>query len=134
MKKEDVPQHHVKTFQGRCKPLYAVGADGRYEMVPSNGWEAEEIVLDQAVEEFRRLAAEAHARAKAGRGSPLEYHMYARRMDAVLLADISGLWLWRVKRHLRPGAFAKLAPSLQARHAEALGLPVEALLTLPEAP
>lgn len=134
MKKEDVPQHHVKTFQGRFKPIYAVGEDGKYEMVPSNGWEAEEIVLNQAVEEFRRLAAEAHARAKAGLGSPLEYHMFARRMDAVLLADISGFWLWRVRRHLRPGAFAGLAPADQARYAEALGLSVEALLTLPEAP
>jgi hypothetical protein len=103
-------------------------------VVPSNGWEAEEIVLDQAVEEFRRLAREAHARAKAGTGAPLEYHMYARRMDAVLLADISGFWLWRVKRHLRPGAFAKLPPALQSRYAEALGLSVPTLLALPEAP
>ena len=134
MKKEDVPQHHVKTFQGRFKPMYAVGEDGKYEVVPSNGWEAEEIVLDQAVEEFRRLAREAHARAKAGTGAPLEYHMYARRMDAVLLADISGFWLWRVKRHLRPGAFAKLPPALQSRYAEALGLSVPTLLALPEAP
>jgi hypothetical protein len=134
MKKSEVPQHRVKTFQGRYKPVYALGEDGKYEMVPSNGWEAEEIVLDQAVEEFQRLAREAHARAKAGAGSALEYHMYARRMDAVLLADISGLWLWRVKRHLRPGAFAALAPALQARYADALGLPVPILLALPEAP
>jgi hypothetical protein len=134
MKKEDVPQHQVKTFQGRFKPMYAVGEDGKYEMVPSNGWEAEEIVLDQAVEEFQRLAREAHARAKAGQGSALEYHMFARRMDAVLLADISGFWLWRVKRHLRPGAFAALPASTQSRYAEALGLSVQTLLTLPEAP
>ena len=134
MKKEDVPQHHVKTFQGRFKPMYAVGEDGKYEMVPSNGWEAEEIVLDQAVEEFQRLAREAHARAKAGQGSPLEYHMFSRRMDAVLLADISGFWLWRVKRHLRPGAFTNLSPSNQARYGDALGLSVQTLLTLPEEP
>ncbi|HXC63829.1 MAG TPA: hypothetical protein VNZ67_05695 [bacterium] len=134
MKKDEVPQHNAKAFMGRSKALYALAEDGSYQIVPSKGWEAEEIVLDQAVEEFQRLAREAHARAKAGAGSPLEYHMFARRMDAVLLADISGFWAWQVRRHLRPGAFAALPPSKQARYAEALGLPVETLLALPEAP
>ena len=66
MNKNDVPQHQAKAFMGRSKALYAVGEDGRYQIVPSNGWEAEEIVLDQAIDEFKRLAADAHARAKAG--------------------------------------------------------------------
>ena len=134
MKKEDVPQDRVKAFQGRSKALYAIDKDGRYALVPSNGWEAEEIVLDQAVDEFKRLAAEAHAAARSGEGSPLQYHMYARRMDLVLLADLSGQWQWRVRRHLRPGAFERLSARAQRRYAEALGLSVSQLSSLPEAP
>lgn len=132
MNKAEVPQDHVKAFMGRSKALYALGEDGLYQIVPSDGWEAEEIVLDQAIAEFKRLAAGAHARARAGEGSPLEYHMYARRMDLVLLADVSGFWRWQVRRHLRPGAFAALSAPKQRRYAEALGLDVEALKALPE--
>jgi hypothetical protein len=132
MKKEEVPQDNAKAFMGRSKALYALGEDGRYQIVPSRGWEAEEIVLDQAIDEFKRLASEAHAKAKAGLASPLEYHMYARRMDPVLLADVSGFWRWQVDRHLRPGAFAALPVSKQKRYAEALGMGVEALNALPE--
>ena len=54
MKKEDVPQDHAKAFQGRKKALYALDENGRYAIVPSSGWEAEEIVLDQAIEEYER--------------------------------------------------------------------------------
>ena len=132
MKEGDVPQDVARALQGRRKALYAIDARGNYQIVRSAGWEAEEIVLDQAIDEFKRLAAEAHAKAKAGLASPLEYHMYARRMDPVLLADVSGFWRWQVRRHLRPGAFAALPGRSQERYAEALGLSVEALNALPE--
>jgi len=117
---------------GRSKALYALGEDGRYQVVPSNGWEAEEIVLDQAIDEFKRLATEAHDRARAGLGSALEYHMYSRRMDLALLADVSGFWQWQVRRHLRPGSFSALSPAKQRRYAEALGMGLDALNALPE--
>lgn len=134
MNKDEVPQQPAKAYLGRRKALYALGEDGAYQIVPSSGWEAEEIVLDQAIDEFKRLAVEAHARALSGAGSPLEYHMYTRRMDPVLLADISGFWKWQVRRHLRPGAFAALGTAKQARYAEALGLAVADLNRLPEIP
>jgi hypothetical protein len=53
-------------------------------------------------------------------------------MDPVLLADVSGFWQWQVRRHLRAGAFAALPRPKQERYAEALGLSVEALNTMPE--
>jgi hypothetical protein len=134
MEKNEVPQQAAKAYLGRRKALYAVGEGGNYEIVPSAGWEAEEIVLDQAIDEFARLAREAHSAAKAGQGSALAYHMYSRRMDPVLLADVAGFWGWQVRRHLRPGAFARLSPRKKARYAEALNLDVRILDTLPEEP
>lgn len=130
MRERDVPQEGNATLAGHRKAIYAVGDDGKLRIVPSRGWEVEETVTRQAVEDLERRARDARERALAGRASPLEYHMYRARMDVTLLAQTTGLWRWRVRRHLRPGAFARLRPALKARYAEALGVTVEALGTL----
>ncbi len=131
MKKEDVPQDRAKAFQGRKKALYALDENGKYAIVPSSGWEAEEIVLDQAIEEYERAAADAFQRAKVGQTSPLEYHMCRCRMDVLLLAQSTGFFQWQVKRHLRPGAFAALPPAKRARYGDALGIDERQLDLLP---
>jgi hypothetical protein len=127
MRERDVPQEGNTTLAGHRKAVYAVGDDGKLRIVPSRGWEVEETVTRQAVEDLERLAEEARKRARDGQGSALEYHMYRARMDVALLSQTTGLWRWRVRRHLRPGAFERLAPRLKRRYAEALGLPVESL-------
>lgn len=128
---DDVPQEGNRSLGGHRKALYARGADGQLALVPSRGWEAEEIVTRQAVEELDRLAAEAQERARAGTGSALEYHMYKARMDSLMLAQVTGLWHWRVRRHLRPEVFRRLHPALLARYAEALGLDLATLTRIP---
>lgn len=134
MKRANVPQDEAKAFMGLSKVLYAEDADGRYVAAPCNGWEAEEIVLDQAIAEFERLAADAWRRARQGQGSALEYHMYRERMDVVLLAQSTGYFKWRVRRHLRPDAFASLPAKYRLRYAEALGKSEQILDTLPDQP
>ncbi len=134
MKQTEVPQQNARAFLGHSKLLYALDEHGRYAATPCSGWEAEEIVLDQAIAEFERHAADAWQRARQGRGSALEYHMYHRRMDLVLLAQSTGFCKWRVHRHLRPGAFPKLSDRRRQRYAEALGLTPAQLDTLPEQP
>ena len=118
----DVPQEGNVTLDGHSKGVYARDAEGHLGLVASRGWEAEEIVTRQAVEMFDALAASAREQARAGQTSPLEYHMYRARMDIPILAQVSGLWRWRVRRHLRPEVFRKLSPMLRARYAQALGL------------
>jgi hypothetical protein len=130
MRERDVPQEGNATLAGHRKAVYAVGDDGKLRIVPSRGWEVEETVTRQAVEDLERLARDARERALAGRGSALEYHMYRARMDVPLLAQTTGLWRWRVRRHLRPGAFERLPAALKARYAEALGLAVDALVRI----
>jgi len=134
MKREDVPQDGAKAFEGFKKALYALDENGKYAIVSSSGWEAEEIVLEQAIEEYERAAADALARAKAGETSPLEVHMCRRRMDVVLLAQSTGFFRWQVRRHLRPGVFASLPPAKRARYGEALGLDPRELDVLPPSP
>jgi hypothetical protein len=132
MRKTEVPQQNAKAFMGHSKLLYAVDEAGRYVPAPCNGWEAEEIVLDQAIAEYQRLAADAWARAKAGSTSALEYHMFRQRMDVVLLSQTTGYFKWRVRRHLKPGAFQRLPVSIRERYADALGVAAAELDLLPE--
>ena len=127
MREREVPQEGNATLAGHRKAVYAVDEDGRVRLVPSSGWEVEEIVTRQAVDDLERRAAKARVRALSGESSPLEYHMYRARMDVELLSQVTGLWRWRIRRHFRPGVLARLAPSLRRRYAEALGIPVEAL-------
>lgn len=131
MEISDVPQEDNRTLGGHRKGVYARDASGRLVLVPCKGWEVEEIVTTQAVDVFHAQAEAARARAEAGQSSPLEYWMYARRMDVEMLAQISGLWQWRIRRHLRPAVFARLSPKILARYAEALGLPMEQITQLP---
>ena len=128
---QNVPQEGNKTLGGYRKAVYAKDAGGHIVAVASKGWEVEEIVTSQAVEEMRALAETARQNAINGLSSPLEYWMYARRMDLLLLAQSTGIWRWRIRRHLRPEIFARLSPNLLKRYAEALGLTIQQLQRLP---
>jgi len=128
---DQVPQEGNSTLGSHRKALYAKDADGKMVIVPSRGSEVDETVTMQAVDRMNALAADARTRALAGTTSPLEYWMYARRMDVALLSQISGIWQWRIRRHLQPQRFQHLTPSILQRYAEALGLPPAQLHTLP---
>ena len=128
---QNVPQEGNKTLGGYRKAVYAKDADGHIVAVASKGWEVEEIVTSQAVEEMHALAETARQNAISGSSSPLEYWMYVRRMDLLLLAQSTGIWRWRIRRHLRPEIFASLSPGLLTRYAEALGMTAQQLQHLP---
>ena len=123
----EVPQEGNSTLGGHRKAMYARGADGKLHIVQSAGWEVEEIVTKQAVDDLLRLTEEARQRVLAGLTSPLEYHMYRVRMDVPLLAQASGIWQWRIRRHFRPAIFAGLSASLLTTYADAMGMTVDQL-------
>jgi len=134
MEKEAVPQDASPTYGGLRKLLYAVDAEGRYTGVQSSGWEAESFSTELAVSEIDRQRDDAWRRAHDGNASPLEYHMYRQRMDVDTLATVSGIWRWRTRRHFKAKVYAKLSDSLLARYADAMGVSVAALKTLPDKP
>jgi hypothetical protein len=112
------------------KVVYVVDKDGHYLIAQSGGMEAEVTVTEEAVAWFARQAEDAHQRALRGETSPLEYHMFRLRMDVPTLAQATGLWRWRVRRHLTTKGFANLTPKLQELYAEAMGLSIAQLQTL----
>lgn len=127
MLESEVPQEGNATLGGHRKAVYARGADGKLQIVQSAGWEVEEIVTRQAVDDLNRLAEEARQRVIAGQTSALEYHMHKARMDVPMLAQTTGLWQWRIRRHFRPAVFARLSPALLERYASVMGVSSEQL-------
>lgn len=123
----EVPQEGNSTLGGHRKAIYARGADGKLHIVQSAGWEVEEIVTLQAVEDLNRLAEDARQRVIAGKTSALEYHMHRVRMDVPLLSQVTGLWQWRIRRHFRPDVFQGLSAGLLKRYGDAMGLSIEQL-------
>jgi hypothetical protein len=127
----EVPQEGNATLAGVRKAVYACDDQGHIVNVACKGWEVEQIVTQQAVDLLKVQENAALLRAKAGLASPLEYWMYAKRMDVTLLAQSSGLWKWRVRRHLQPARFARLSNRLLCQYADALGMHIEQLKLLP---
>jgi hypothetical protein len=134
MEKDSVPQDASPTYGGLRKLLYAVDESGKYTGVQSSGWEAESFSTELAVSEIYRQRDEAWVRARDGKTSALEYHMYRNRMDFDTLVMVSGIWRWRVRRHFRPGVYAKLSDKVLARYADAMGVTVTILRQLPNSP
>ena len=134
MKKEHVPQDNNITYGGHKRILYAVDDNSRYEKIESSGWEAEEFVTLMAVEDFREQTRAAHDRCQQGVSSTLEYHMYNNRLDVLSLSQATGLFQWRIRRHLKPKVFAKLADKYLSRYAAIFDIDIDTLITLPKEP
>lgn len=117
-------------LNGARKVVYAVDDNGEYTMVPTTGWKVEEIVTGMAVDLYVELAQEALSRVRQGLASPLEYHMYAHRLNVATLAQSTGQFQWQVRRHLRcPVAGLKL--KTLRLYAEALGMAIDSLSDIP---
>ena len=78
--------------------------------------------------------AEAEAAWQRGELSPLKCLMYRYRLDEPALAQITGLFQWRIRRHFRPAVYRRLSASILTRYADAFGLPVEQLIGYQKAP
>ena len=131
MRADEVPQETNPVFQHERKAVYAVNADGEYVMVKTGGSEVDFGPTLDAGEWFAEQARQARQRVEQGQSSPLEFWMYQQRMDIPTLAQATGFWQWRIRRHLRPEIFPRLSDALLQRHADALGIDVVRLKTLP---
>jgi hypothetical protein len=131
MKLDEVPQDQARAFAGQRKAMYAVDERGNYQMTQTSGWDAEIVVLDQALEEFQRQSQQALRDVHGGLLSPLAWHMYNARMDVTVLAQSTGFFKWQVRRHLQPKIFARLSAAKVARYEDALGLTAAQLKAVP---
>jgi len=131
MEVNDVPQEGNRTMGGHRRAMYARDKDGHIVIVPSRGGEVDETVTLQALDRINEQTDEAKARVLAGKSSPLEYWMYAQRLDLPQLSQVSGYWQWRIRRHFRPEIFARLSTEILENYAWVMGVSVEQLKKLP---
>lgn len=127
----EVPQEGNRTMGGHRRAMYAKDKDGRMVIVASAGGEVDEAVTLQALDRIQEQTAEAKARVLAGQTSPLEYWMYAQRLDLPQLSQVSGYWQWRIRRHFNPQRFARLPEKILQNYAWVMGITVEQLKKLP---
>ena len=128
MKKSNLPQDNICTFEGAKKALYVTRDDGSYEIEQSSGWEIEELATMQAVEEFKRLEHEAYERYEKQERSSLEVWMYRRRMTLKTLSECTGFWRICIKRDFNYNRFLKLKPSRLAVYADVFDITQSELL------
>ncbi|TDS14541.1 hypothetical protein [Sphingobacterium paludis] len=128
MKKSEVPQDNGRVFEKGSRELYyAVDDDGQYTTQLSTGWDAKTVVQDQTMLALQERIDKAQQDVRKGEVSPIVYFMELRRMDWQLLADYTGFWKWRVKRHAKPAVFKKLNDRTLAKYADTFDISVEEL-------
>lgn len=129
MKLDEVPQDaESSAYAGHQKLLYAVDEEGCYQGAHSAGWDAESYATQLALAELEVLEQQAKLRWQAGETSVLPYLMYHYRMDELALAQCTGLWRWRIRRHFKVAVFQQLPARILARYAQVFSLSMEQLL------
>jgi hypothetical protein len=133
MRADEVPQD-ASFLEGHQRGAYAVGADGRYTIVATKGWDAETEATSVALRDADAKIAAAWLAVAAGKKSPLHYHLAAKLLTPALLAAYVGTSRFVVWWHCRPAAFAKLDAQRRAAYAKALRMSAEELAAIPARP
>lgn len=136
MKDHEVPQDAATSHYGGGlhKLIYAVDSKGDFVGVKSAGWDAEADATNMALSLFSEQCENSWARASRGETAALEYFMCYRRMDLALLAQTTGLFKWRIRRHFKPHIYEHLSDGVMARYSQALEFDIPTLRKLPAAP
>ncbi len=126
MKKKEVPQDDANLLEGKTRELqYAVDEKGNYTIVKSVGWEPKNIVLQQTWEEINEKLEQVREQVKAGKYSPLYYHMKKHLLTKRMLAKYAGISVFKVWFHLKPKSYAKLSKENIEKYKKALNLKPE---------
>jgi len=126
------PQDNSTTYAKMQKALYATDENGKLKTVSSTGWEVEELVTTQALDDIEQSIKDAYELVKSGKYSPLYYHMYASRMDLVVLSQSTGFFQWTIKRDFKPEVFSKIKQKRLLEYCDVLGVSIEDIKVLPK--
>ncbi len=132
MDAKSVPQDDSVTYAKMQKAIYATDDDGKLKTVSSSGWDVEELVTTQALDDIDQSIKEAYEEVKAGDRSTLYYHMYERRMDLTILSQSTGFFKWTIKRDFKPDIFSSLNEKRVLVYCDVLGKTLEEIYKFPE--
>lgn len=125
MRIEDVPQDKKEFRDGDKAPkkvMYVTQQDGSYTQTESLGWEAENLVLEQAWEDIDSRLEQEKQKVAQGLISPISYFMIKNRMDLPILASYVGKWQWQIKRHMKPSVFNSLSQKTIDKYKEVFNI------------
>jgi hypothetical protein len=131
MKVNEVPQDRSMITGENREICYAVDEEGRYVLASSAGWEPKNMANNQAWDLIRKEVATTLKKIRAGRLSPLAFHMVNNQMNPGLLAKYVGWSRFRVRLHLRPRGFNRLTSRMLQRYADVFEIDAAALKTVP---
>ena len=131
MRLENVPQDDSSTYAKMKKTIYAKNSDGKMQGISSTGWEVEETVTRQALDDIEEHIKEAFLEVKNGKKSTLYFHMYKQKMDLTILSQATGFFKWTIKRDFNPKIFAKIKQSRLEEYCDVLGLEIDEIKELP---
>ncbi len=127
----NVPQDNISTYGKAKKAIYAKGENGKLQTTCSTGWNVEETVTTQALQDMNEHMQKAFEEVKSGKKSPLYYYMYKKRMDLLLLSQVTGFFKWRIKRDFDPKVFAKMKTSRLLEYCDVFGIELDDIKRLP---
>ncbi|MBK7689696.1 MAG: hypothetical protein IPJ31_00750 [Bacteroidetes bacterium] len=126
----EVPQDKKQFMDGANAPkkvMYVTTDEGTYTQFQSDGWEAENLVLEQTWEDIEQMLETERQKVISQQVSPISYYMIKNRMDIAILSSYVSKWQWQVKRHLNPAVFKKLPEKLLSKYATVFDISVEEL-------
>lgn len=130
MKKEETPQYPGALSKLTRELCYARDENGKYTTVLSKGWEVKATALEATWQDIEKRIAGVREKVLSGEGSPIWFFMEYRLMDIQILAAYTGLWKWRIRRHLKKENFSRLNEKTLSRYAKAFNVTVQQLKTM----
>jgi hypothetical protein len=130
MKAKDIPQDPSALDKYTKEVCYAVNESGEYVTELSRGWEIKADALNVAWDDIAKRVEEAKLKVRNGEASPLLYYMELKLMDIDIVAAYTGIWKWRVKRHLKPKVFNKLSKKILEKYANVFEVSIVDLKSL----
>ena len=132
MEKDKVQQDDANLLNGLFKVVkYATEEDGSYTTVKTVGWEAENIVSQQAWADIHEHVEEVLQQVKSGKKSPIAYHMTRQMLDPSMISGYTRFPGFLVRLHLRPWFFNKLSRRGLEKYARAFRMSVDDMLQVP---
>jgi hypothetical protein len=127
MEENSNPVYKDQRYGKSRELLYTYDKDGHYHRNVGYHGEPDRVILQQAWDHFSERIEDARLRVIAGKASPIVYYMEKTLADPLNLSMMAGISLWRVKWHLKPGAFKRLSEKTLKKYADAFNISVDQL-------
>jgi hypothetical protein len=111
--------------------LFVEKDDGTYGPMQTGSFLTKNYI-DDYYEKRQRLEASLKKQVKEREISPVAYYMTLEDLSPAETALRVGISQRKVKKHMLPGKFEKIAPSVLKKYAEVFNVPVTSLVELPD--